>query len=859
MSATLSIYLSLSLFLAGVYLYRRTEFLLKNITFYAMVLVSVISYIIYGISDYFTGKGIDESVIFYLKYGLIGAGFSEYTKIIVKSAAVIILCSIVLMWLLVRRVKSNSHWIFNKNISFLFVLLSLLLNPAIPDVYSLTSYSYGTANTKKYYRKQKITKLNTIEFSKLYLEPSITKLTRETKNLVVIYAEGLERTFFDETIFPGLITGLLKLESKSTSFTNIKQVAGTGWTIGGMVASQCGIPLFAPADGNSMAGMDVFLPSAICLGDLLHDEGYYLSYYGGADLAFAGKGKFFSTHKFDQIAGKDELLPFLADKSYISGWGLYDDSLFDLAYERFVELSTLGKKFGLFLLTLDTHHPDGHPSQGCQEIIYKDGSNPILNAVACSDYLISKFVNKVMQSPYGEKTVVVVLSDHLALKNTAYDDLRKRERKNLFMIIGPKVNKPTQINRLGSTLDIAPTILPFIGYRGSIGLGRNLRDTDHPTSDIEEIQRNLRGWEPIIADFWNFPKIRNIVEIDIAEKTLRIDDRPFDIPALIELTDELETSLEFLPDSSEGHEKIVYDLLRSDENRPFILVDHCANLYNYDKNLGYSGFCLIAANGQDYVKKRRLYGTVEFTADGIRELLGLKPNFRPLRVAHAGGGINGKTYTNSLEALDYNVKNGFSYFELDFSFTKDRQLVCIHDWKQNFNRTFGFLPKEKPTLEAFELLVKNKSEFQPCTLETLANWMKQNTAAFIVTDIKEDNLEGLKIISENIPEFETRIIPQIYDPRNYKEVKRIGYKKVIWTLYRYNGSNDDVLHWTEKFTGLFAITMPKDRATSDLPRKLAEKHIPTYVHTVNTLEEADKFVNHFGVMEIYTDFLRPSS
>ena len=234
-------------------------------------------------------------------------------------------------------------------------------------------------------------------------------------------------------------------------------------------------------------------------------------------------------------------------------------------------------------------------------------------------------------------------------------------------------------------------------------------------------------------------------------------------------------------------------------------------------------------------------------------------NFRPLRVAHAGGGINGKTYTNSLEALDYNVKNGFSYFELDFSFTKDRQLVCIHDWKQNFNRTFGFLPKEKPTLEAFESLVKNKSELEQCTLETLANWMKQNTAAFIITDIKEDNLEGLKIISENIPEFKRRIIPQIYDPRNYNEVKRMGYKQVIWTLYRYNGSNDEVLHWTEKFDGLFAITMPKNRATSDLPRRLAERRIPTYVHTVNTVEEAHKFINDFGVMEIYTDFLRPAT
>jgi phosphoglycerol transferase len=860
MSPTLSIYLSLSLFIPGVYLFRKTKSLTKNISFYAMVIVSVTCYLMYAISDYFTGNGIDESVLFYLKYGLTGAGFLEYIDIIAQTAAAIILVSILLVWLLLRRVKSHSHWIFKKNIPFLLLLLSLTANPAIADVYSIVSYSYGTTITKKYYRKQHITKLDELSFQKYYLEPSINKITNETKNLVFIYAESLERTYFDETIFPGLITGLRELESKSTYFTNIREASGTGWTIGGMVASQCGIPLFAPAGGNSMAGMDVFLPSAVCLGDLLHDQGYNLTYYGGAELVFGGKGKFYSTHKFDLIAGRDELLPFLADKSYISGWGLYDDSLIDLAYKRFVELSELDENFVLFLLTLDTHHPNGHPSKSCQGIIYQDGSNPMLNAVACSDYLITEFVEKIMESPYGERTIVVVLSDHLALRNTAYNDLTKRERKNLFMIIEPKVNKPTKVEKLGSALDIAPTILPFLGYEGFIGLGRNLRDTGYVRSDIEKIQRNLLVWEPMIANFWNFPKVRNFVEIDIAEKTLRIDDRTFDIPVLIEFTNELETSLVFLPHwFVKGREKIIHDRLMGDENRPFILVDHCTNLYNHDKNLGNTGFCLVAANGQNYAKKLKLYGTVKFTSDGIRELLKLEPNFQPLRVAHAGGGINGKTYTNSLEALDHNLKNGFSYFELDFSFTKDRQLVCIHDWKQNFNRVFGFLPKEKPTLEAFELLVKDKSEFKPCTLETLANWMEQNTSAFIITDMKEDNLEGLRIIAEKISEFKRRIIPQIYDPRNYNEVKGMGYEQIIWTLYRYNGSSDEVLRWTEKFNGLFAITMPKDLATSDLPKKLADKHIPTYVHTINTLDEMNRFVKDFGVTEIYTDFLRPES
>jgi len=857
MSATFHMYLSLSLFVAGVYLYRKPGFSPKNIFFYTMVFASIIIYLMYGILDYLTGNGIDESAIFHLKYGLGGAGFSEYLELFVTSIVFTILGSIFIVWLLSKRVKSNSRWIVN--ISYLLVLASLLSNPATSDVYGLLSYKSNTVDFNKLYRELDVTESSTVEFAKFYREPNITKVMDDSKNLVVIYAEGLERTYFDETIFPGLIKHLRELESKSTYFTNIKEVAGTGWTIGGMVGSQCGIPLFTPSHGNSMSGMDVFLPSAICLGDLLHNEGYQLTYYGGADLVFAGKGKFYSTHKFDDVSGRDELLPNIADKSYKSGWGLYDDSLFHLAYERFMELSERGNKFGLFLLTLDTHHPKGHPSKSCQDKIYKDGSNPMLNAVACSDYLITEFVNRIMQSPYGEKTVVVVLSDHLAMRNTASHFLQKRERKNLFMIIEANVNKSTRIQKLGSALDIGATILPFIGYKGSIGLGRNLNDTNQATADIQYIQMNLPAWKSSISHFWDFPKIRDFVEIDTTEATLRIDDRVFNIPALIELNADLETTLKFQFDSSNVQKNLIDHLLLLEKNKPFILVDKCYNVESLDKKLGFTGFCLITGSGDRYVKKIRLAGNVRFTSDDIREFTALMPRFLPLRVAHAGGGINGKTYTNSLEALDQNISNGFLYFELDFSFTKDGRLVCIHDWRKSFKRAFGFWTKEKPTLETFESLVKNKSEFTECTLASLAHWMKENPSAFIITDVKEDNLKGLKRIAEAIPEFERRIIPQIYDPRNYNTVKKMGYKQIIWTLYRYDGSNDDVLDWVDKLDGPFAITMPKNRGTSNLPRKLASKYIPTYVHTINTVEEMNKFAKDFDVTEIYTDFLHPKN
>ncbi len=49
-------------------------------------------------------------------------------------------------------------------------------------------------------------------------------------------------------------------------------------------------------------------------------------------------------------------------------------------------------------------------------------------------------------------------------------------------------------------------------------------------------------------------------------------------------------------------------------------------------------------------------------------------------IAHALGGIDGHAYTNSLDALLLNYKNGHRVFEADISITSDGAAVLAHDW-----------------------------------------------------------------------------------------------------------------------------------------------------------------------------------
>lgn len=49
-------------------------------------------------------------------------------------------------------------------------------------------------------------------------------------------------------------------------------------------------------------------------------------------------------------------------------------------------------------------------------------------------------------------------------------------------------------------------------------------------------------------------------------------------------------------------------------------------------------------------------------------------------IAHAGGGIDGYIYTDSLEAINNSYDNGARLFDIDLRFTSDIEIVLRHDW-----------------------------------------------------------------------------------------------------------------------------------------------------------------------------------
>lgn len=224
-----------------------------------------------------------------------------------------------------------------------------------------------------------------------------------------------------------------------------------------------------------------------------------------------------------------------------------------------------------------------------------------------------------------------------------------------------------------------------------------------------------------------------------------------------------------------------------------------------------------------------------------------------LVVAHAGGGIDGLSYTNSQEALDSALLKGVHYFELDFEWTSDHELVCMHDWDSDFYTKFG-LTSGPISLAEYKRL-KMRVGLHQLELNDVVKWVHkhQKDQVFIITDIKHENLTGLRLIAQLYPEMTKYFIPQIYYFLEYPQVREMGFDHVILTLYRSHYTDRSVSKFAEKYP-LYALTMPVARGLAELPHHMKEKGIFTYAHTVNDLQMLQALQEN-GVNGIYTDFL----
>jgi len=476
-----------------------------------LFLLSGLLSVAYLVADYFTGEGVTDAVLFHLVAGTEGVGLLAFGDLLAQVAVALVALPLFLLTAIRRfrlthaagkTSRGSAPLLLRVSRSFVapgLMSISLAVHPATLDGMTLWA-QYMTEGPHE-------------DIAQFVRPVELAAISGQRKNLVYLYVESLERTYFDEKKFPGLIQNLRELEKDSVSFQGLVQAPMTGWTVAGMTASQCGIPLSTFNVGlNRMGDRTRFLPGATCMGDLLKSEGYQLTYVGGADLSFAGKGNFYTTHGFDEIVGLREIDALTGGRHGKSKWGIYDDTTLEVVYRKFEQLSQAGTPFGLFSLTLDTHPPSGHATPACSGIVYGDGKNKMLNAVHCADHLVGRFIRRVKASPYAGGTVLVVGSDHLVMNSDATSLIQapgELPRSNLLLVFDPDA-QPRVVARPGTTLDIAPTVLSHLGYQiDEFAMGRNLLGTG-PTMvekyGFDVFVGKVERWRMDLWRYWNSPE-----------------------------------------------------------------------------------------------------------------------------------------------------------------------------------------------------------------------------------------------------------------------------------------------------------------------------------------------------------------
>ncbi|HVO13280.1 MAG TPA: sulfatase-like hydrolase/transferase [Vicinamibacteria bacterium] len=354
---------------------------------------------------------------------------------------------------------------------WLLVLLGTLPNPAFRQAYRHLHLGDGEDNAIERLARSRLVELAQVA------PPA------RPRSVVVLYLESLERSWQDtQRMGRDLMPRLRESEKQGLVFDEMRQMPGTGWTLAGTFASQCGLPLSTGSFGGNQvfASANGLARGFVCLGDVLQASGYRTSFLQAGSAEFSGTGQFLLGHGFERVEGAAQLAsrvpPQLRQTRW--GWGYHDETILDLTWQEVKEAAADERPFLVGAATIDTHPPAGMPGPSCGAVARQD--DRYMDVVRCADLVLDRFLSQMRSSARWRETVLVLLSDHLAMDDaTLIGRLRHGERRLLFDVFGGSI-VPGVNHAEGTHFDVAPTLLELAGFAAPLEfpLGHSLLSHD---------------------------------------------------------------------------------------------------------------------------------------------------------------------------------------------------------------------------------------------------------------------------------------------------------------------------------------------------------------------------------------------
>lgn len=338
------------------------------------------------------------------------------------------------------------------------------------------------------------------------------KFPEEKRNLIHIYLESMENTFFSKELGgyfeENLMPDLAELCKEGYSFSHLAEgfggpptSTGGNWSVASMVNMNTGLPMKVPFDHNAYGTKDNFLPGATTLGDILAEQGYEQSVMFGAEAAFGGLDFYFESHGdfniYDHKAAKE--LGWIPE-DYKVFWGYEDDKLYEFAKNELTRLSETGKPFHFVMETADTHAPQGYLSEKAE----KKFDTQYANCIYYSQAEAVKFVRWIQEQPFYENTTIVLIGDHLSMAKSFFENVKGYKRTCFNLIINPPaelcdVDQSRFQNRDWAVFDMFPTLVACLGVEfdgNRLGIGTNLfsdEQTLFERDGVKEVNKELEN------------------------------------------------------------------------------------------------------------------------------------------------------------------------------------------------------------------------------------------------------------------------------------------------------------------------------------------------------------------------------
>lgn len=465
--------LALSFFILSIYLLfsRLNSFLAKLLVISFFLLFFLTRLMLSFVYD-FSGRGFTSEFFAHFGWQSLVIAVSDYGAVLLFIAVIFILCLIFLIKLL------NKQPTYSPLISLvlLFISTSIVatnLN-AVPEWRLLQAYNQYNAplirsENSEAVRAEMRTILqplrhsNNLPVDKDAIVANIT--TEQPKNIILIYLESFSEILTNHPDYPNLTPNLDKLKSEHLSFNN--KFTSAYVTIEGLASSQCGTLMNMNSGNNALTSSFGRLTNLPCLGDILKHSGYKQIFYGGADRNFAGKKDFLTEHGYDEVWGMKQW----GQKGLkaANSWGLSDTDLFNQALKKVLELKEAKQPFNLTLLTLGTHLP-GVSYQGCKPYTKTNTSDPFLDAIHCTDYLIGRFINQLKQYNVLDDTVVYIQGDHPIFPAHAMKKIfpKRYTDDRVFNLIIDKDQALMDEDKASSTMNLVANILKSLQIKHNV-------------------------------------------------------------------------------------------------------------------------------------------------------------------------------------------------------------------------------------------------------------------------------------------------------------------------------------------------------------------------------------------------------